>query len=509
MAGQKTFFVTTPIYYVNDVPHIGHAYTTVAADCVSRFMRLKGLGVLFATGTDEHGQKVEKAATAAGVTPIEFADRVMVRFAELWKKLDISNDDFIRTTEERHKRSVTKLWEIIQAKGDIYLGEYEDWYCIACENFWTEKQLVNMKCPDCGRDVQKLKEESYFFRLSKYADAILAHIDKNPGFIQPESKKNEIVSFLKEGLRDLSVSRTSFKWGIPVPGNGRHVMYVWFDALSNYLTVTGYPDANNKNFWPADIHIIGKDILRFHAVYWPAFLLSAGLPLPKKIFAHGWWTVEGSKMSKSKGNVVDPNEVISLYGVDPFRYFLLREIPFGVDGDYSTAALVRRFNGELANDLGNLLSRAVAMIDKYRAGIVPKGNAQKDRELDGKVKAHFLTDRLAKTYASQVENLQFYNALNDLWSAIRDMNEFVDKSAPWKEKDEETLSNILFTLAEGLRIIAVYIYPFMPSSAQKMWDALGINRKIEESNFEEETSWSEKAAGCKAVKGPALFPRIQ
>ena len=335
--------------------------------------RIKGDEVFFLTGTDEHGQKVEKAANAAGETPLELADRVMKRFQALWEKLGINYSDFIRTTQERHKHGVADIFSQLMAQGDIYLGEYEDWYCTPCETFWTETQLIDGNCPDCNRPVDKLKEESYFFRMSSYQERLLAHIEANPDFIQPKSKRNEIVSFVKEGLRDLSVSRTTFNWGIPVPGNEKHIIYVWFDALSNYITALGYPDrsGNFGTFWPVDVHLIGKDILRFHAVYWPTFLMAAGLPLPKKVFAHGWWTVEGQKMSKSLQNVVEPNMLIDRYGVDAVRYFLLREVPFGLDGDFSQSALVNRINSDLANDLGNLLNRSTAMINKYFGGELP------------------------------------------------------------------------------------------------------------------------------------------
>jgi len=504
---KPTFYVTTPIYYVNDVPHIGHAYTTLAADVLARYKRLKGFDVFFLTGTDEHGQKVEKAANTAGETPLELADRVMKRFQSLWEKLGISNTDFIRTTQERHKKGAASMFEKVMQQGDIYLGEYEDWYCTPCETFWTETQLIDYKCPDCNRPTEKLKEESYFFRMSKYQEQLLAHIEANPDFIQPKSRRNEILSFVKEGLRDLSVSRTTFQWGIPVPGNEKHVIYVWFDALTNYLTALGYPAEGGDvaKFWPVDVQLIGKDILRFHTVYWPTFLMAAGLPIPKKVFAHGWWTVEGQKMSKSLQNVVEPNMLIEKYGVDAVRYFLLREVPFGLDGDFSHAALVNRINSDLANDLGNLLNRSTAMLGKYFGGVLEA--PAEETALDAALREK--TVDMVQQVNQQLEELAFSKALQSIWEVISAGNKYIDETAPWTlAKDpalKGRLGTVMYYMLESQRVVHSLLSAFMPKTAEKALGYLGVTEAPDEKSL----CWGGLKPGTAIARAEALFPRIE
>lgn len=508
---SKTFYVTTPIYYVNDVPHIGHAYTTIAADVVARFKKLQGHDVFFLTGTDEHGQKIERTASENGETPTELANRVVKRFQDLWKVLNISNNDFIRTTEKRHQKAVTEIFKRINEKGDIYLGEYEGWYNVGEEAFVTETQLeeINELPADKRPQIEKIKEESYFFKLSKYQEPLLEFYRNNPDFVKPTYRLNEVVSFVERGLNDLSISRTTFSWGIPVPENPKHIIYVWFDALTNYLTACGFP-ADEERFnstWPADLHLVGKDILRFHAIYWPAFLMSAGLALPKTVFAHGWWTVEGEKMSKSLGNVVDPYKIAEEFDVDMFRYFLLREIPFGQDGDFSRTSLINRINGELANGLGNLVSRTLGMIERYFDGKIPEPAELIKDDIKIKKNALMTTEKVEK----EMDNIEFNKALTSIWGFIAAVNKYVDDSAPWtlaKEGNHNRLSTVLWVLTESIRIINILITPFMPGTSNKICEKLNITKSISDIDFNSAKNWGVIKPGLVVEKGANLFNKI-
>ena len=512
---QKPFYVSTPIYYVNDKPHLGHAYTTVACDAKARFHRLRGEPAHFLTGTDEHGQKLERAAREAGMDPLAFCDMNSAKFRELWEKLDISYDDYIRTTEERHVRGVQELWRRVEAAGDIYLGAYAGWYAVRDEAFYTESELTEgpggAKLAPTGAEVEWVEEPSYFFRLSKYAEPLLAHYEENPSFVQPESRRNEVMSFVRGGLKDLSLSRTSFQWGIPVPGDESHVIYVWFDALSNYLTAPGFDEdgVRGGSPWPTDQHFIGKDILRFHAVYWPAFLLSAGVPLPAQVFSHGWWTVEGQKMSKSLGNAVDPHWLIEEYGVDAIRYFLLKEIPFGLDGDFSHGALIDRINSDLANDLGNLLYRTLNMVKRYREGRLERSSAG-DTEAEGAFCA-FVAEAAAK-YEDGMAATHFQNGLRAAWEVISCANKYIDANAPWtlaKEGEEARLGSVLWHAVAAIRVVAAMISPVMPASAQKIAAQIGLDGDWASAPYAELMDMRRLPEELVTNIGAPLFPRIE
>lgn len=468
------YYLTTPIYYVNDKPHIGHAYTTIACDALARFKRLDGYEVKFLTGTDEHGQKVETAAANAGIDPQTFTDGVSQNFRDLAGAMNFSNDDFIRTTEERHKKACQALWKRLLDKGHIYLGAYEGWYSIRDEAFFTETEVKDGKAPT-GAPVEWVEEPSYFFDLSKWQEPLLKYYEENPDFIAPSARRNEVMSFVKSGLRDLSVSRTSFKWGIPVPDDDAHIMYVWLDALTNYITATGYPDTDCEdfnNFWPADLHMVGKDILRFHAVYWPAFLMAADLPLPKRIFAHGWWMNEGQKMSKSLGNFIDPYDLINKYGLDQVRYFCLREMSFGSDGEFTHTAIVNRMNSELANDFGNLSQRVLSMIAKNCDGKVPPHGDFTDADKVLMDAAAGLLGTLRQAYDAQA----FNKALDQVWQIVGDANRYVDEMAPWglKKTDPDRMATVLYVLADTIRVLGVLMQPIVPDSASTMLDQLAL-----------------------------------
>ena len=511
---SKNFYVTTPIYYVNGDPHVGSAYTTIAADVIAKYKKSMGFDVFFLTGTDEHGQKVEEAAKTRGLTPQAWTDSMAPRFIDMWKALDINYTDFIRTTEPRHKDAVKKILKTVHDKGDIYKGEYEGKYCVSCETFVPENQIVNGNhCPDCGKELRTVKEESYFFKMSKYQDILLDHIDKHPDFILPHSRKNEVISFIKQGLQDLSISRNTFEWGIPIEFAPGHITYVWFDALTNYLTAVGYennPELFDK-FWNNSevVHLLGKDILRFHAIIWPCMLLSAGVKLPDKIVAHGWWTSEGEKMSKSKGNVVAPLDEVKKYGVDAFRYCLMREVNFGNDGDYSTPSIVTRINSDLANDLGNLLNRTLGMYGKYFNGVIVKANELED--VDSSVK--ILWEETLSIVDYHMNRVEFSRALEAIWKFISRMNKYVDETAPWllikDEAKKERLGTVMNFLVQSLYKVAVLTAPYMPTASQKIWNQLGFEQDIMETKIEDIKGWDLLTEGHVLGTPEPIFPRLE
>lgn len=510
---KKTFYVTTPIYYVNDIPHIGHAYTTIIADTIARFQRLLGKEVFFLTGTDEHGQKVEKAASEKGITPISLADQVAERFKRLWKDLNISYDFFIRTTQPIHEKGVQKIFQKLKDKGDIYKGIYKGWYCVSDEYFLPEDVPVEQDgykiCPDCGGKASLVSEECYFFKLSAYTDRLLDFYDKNPCFVRPPSRMNEVVSFVRQGLKDLSITRTTIEWGIPVPDDPSHTIYVWFDALYNYLTGVGFRWNQTlfKKFWPANIHLIGKDILRFHAVYWPAFLMAAEFSLPQTVFGHGWWLKDEAKISKSKGNVLDPYLILDAFGTDPLRYFLLREVSLGLDGNFSHQGFVHRINSDLANDLGNLIQRTLTMIHNYSGGKIEEREAEEKQ--DRKLVQEF--ERLKKRVLDHYQDYAINRALEEIWAYINTVNKYLADNEPWKiakdQSQRKRLARILYQAAAAIRAIGYLLYPVIPESAEKIWRLLGEKKPIEKKLYSE-LKFAEFLPSKKIEKPKPLFPRI-